>query len=447
MNTEQIQVSSLNSDPANARKHSDRNIDAIKASLARFGQQKPIVVDANNVVRAGNGTLEAAKALGWEEISVVRSGLEGSEMSAFAIADNRTAELAEWDEEILAATMNGLRDDGVEPEQLGFSAEEMASVMEAIADTSEVLEDEVPELPEDPITQPGDLWTLGNHRLLCGDCASAQAVTTLLDGQKINLAISSPPYASQRKYDETSPFKPIHPDEYLDWFEPVQANIAQHLADDGSWFLNIKEHCEEGQRHLYVKDLTLAHVRRWGWMFAEEFVWSHPGMPKAPRLRFKNGWEPIFQFTRGRHKFRPDEVRRLTGEGQVSGMKKKPKTAGHASSYQGAPAGAIRAYRATLEESIGSCGNMAYPSNVLSLGNNGEALGHSAAYPVSLPEFFLKAYSDEGDIVYDPFLGSGTTLVAAEQLGRRCYGMEISPGHCDVIVKRWENLTDGKAVR
>ncbi len=178
MNTEQIQVSSLNSDPANARKHSDRNIDAIKSSLARFGQQKPIVVDANNVVRAGNGTLEAAKALGWEEISVVRSGLEGSEMSAFAIADNRTAELAEWDEEILAATMNGLREDGVEPEQLGFSAEEMASVMEAIADTSEVLEDELPELPEDPITQPGDLWTLGNHRLLCGDCASAQAVTT-----------------------------------------------------------------------------------------------------------------------------------------------------------------------------------------------------------------------------------------------------------------------------
>ena len=160
-------------------------------------------------------------------------------------------------------------------------------------DTVDVEDDgvpDVPDIPEDPVTQPGDIWIMGDHRLICADCASTQSVTTLLDGQKINIAISSPPYASQIKYDETSPFKPIHPDEYLDWFEPVQANIAQHLADDGSWFLNIKEHCEEGQRVLYVKDLTLAHVRRWGWNFVDEFIWTHGGTPKAVNQRFKNGW-------------------------------------------------------------------------------------------------------------------------------------------------------------
>ena len=90
---------------------------------------------------------------------------------------------------------------------------------------------------------------------------------------------------------------------------------------------------------------------------------------------------------------------------------------------------------------------MAYPSNVLSCGKNREALGHSAAYPVSLPSFFVKAFSDEGDCIFDPFMGSGTTLIAAEQLGRKCYGMEISPAYCDIIVKRWENLTGKQAVR
>ena len=84
---------------------------------------------------------------------------------------------------------------------------------------------------------------------------------------------------------------------------------------------------------------------------------------------------------------------------------------------------------------------LAYPSNVLSLGKNREAVGHPAAFPTSLPSFFIRAYSDEGDTVFDPFLGSGTTLIAAEQLGRRCYGMEISPGYCDVVVKRWEQIT------
>ena len=132
MNTEQIQVSSLNSDPANARKHSDRNIDAIKSSLARFGQQKPIVVDANNVVRAGNGTLEAAKALGWEEISIVRSDLIGPEMTAFAIADNRTAELAEWDYEILGQVLGALEgDEEGRASELGWAEHELVNILAA----------------------------------------------------------------------------------------------------------------------------------------------------------------------------------------------------------------------------------------------------------------------------------------------------------------------------
>lgn len=133
MKTETIEVGKLTQDPANARKHSTRNIDAIKASLLRFGQQKPIVVDSSNVVRAGNGTLEAARQLEWAEIEVVRSELEGAEMTAFAIADNRTAELAEWDYEVLGQVLGALEDasEGSALE-LGFGERELAAMLTTV---------------------------------------------------------------------------------------------------------------------------------------------------------------------------------------------------------------------------------------------------------------------------------------------------------------------------
>ena len=130
MNTVSVKLSDLSQDPANARKHDDRNIDSIVASLRRFGQQKPIVIDMNNIVRAGNGTLEAAKRLGWDAIECVKTSLKGSDAIAYAIADNRTAELAEWDEDVLAAQLNGLlTDDEALVNAAGFSAEEIEAML------------------------------------------------------------------------------------------------------------------------------------------------------------------------------------------------------------------------------------------------------------------------------------------------------------------------------
>jgi len=128
-------ISDLSNDPANARKHDSRNIETIVASLRRFGQQKPIVVDLSGIVRAGNGTLEAAKILGWETIDVIRTGLKGSEATAYAIADNRTAELAEWDDDVLAATLQGLVTDDEELlAAAGFDEDELAELLEGITD-------------------------------------------------------------------------------------------------------------------------------------------------------------------------------------------------------------------------------------------------------------------------------------------------------------------------
>lgn len=130
MKTEQRKVSDLSNDPANARKHNDKNIDAIIASLRRFGQQKPIVIDRNNIVRAGNGTLEAARRLQWESIDCVVTSLNGSDAVAYAIADNRTAELAEWDEDTLAAQLNGLLSESEEIAlAAGFTPEEIEAML------------------------------------------------------------------------------------------------------------------------------------------------------------------------------------------------------------------------------------------------------------------------------------------------------------------------------
>lgn len=128
MKSELVDISSLSHDPANVRKHGKRNLDTIKASLKRFGQQKPIVVDADGVVIAGNGTLEAAKSLGWAQVAVVRSNLLGPDRTAYAIADNRTAELAEWDDEALAKTLDSL--DEELREAAGFSDDEFAKVLD-----------------------------------------------------------------------------------------------------------------------------------------------------------------------------------------------------------------------------------------------------------------------------------------------------------------------------
>lgn len=147
MNTETVDISTLTPDPANVRKHDQRNLDAIKGSLKRFGQQKPIVVDADGVVVAGNGTLEAAKALGWTQIAVARTELRGAEATAFAIADNRTAELAAWDDEALAETLAALQnDESIDQLATGFSDAEIEKLIGGSVGLDEEADANVPEL-------------------------------------------------------------------------------------------------------------------------------------------------------------------------------------------------------------------------------------------------------------------------------------------------------------
>ncbi len=286
----------------------------------------------------------------------------------------------------------------------------------------------------------GSLRVKSRHRLLCGDSTKAEDVEQLMENELMNLAVTSPPYASQRKYDESSGFKPIQPKKYVSWFFPVQRAVQRHLHKSGSWILNIKEASSDGCKQSYVKRLVLQHIDEWGWKWIDEYCWPRPALPVNPNTsrRFKNGWESVYHFaTDIRYKFYPDKVSHKSDRCfKYVDQKAAGKMIGGAQ-------GVGNSIMSTVNHFTG----MAYPSNVLPNMGGARVVGHSAAFPVGIPEFFILALTDEMDRVYDPFLGSGTTLIAAENLGRKCYSMEISPGYCDVIVERWESLTGEKAVR
>jgi DNA modification methylase len=182
-----VKIGQVSLDPSNVRKHSKKNLEAIKASLKRFGQQKPIVVDSNMIVRAGNGTLQMARELGWDTIEIKVSDLSPDELTAYAIADNRTGELAEWDMEDLEAQLRSLDDELRDIAYDGFEIPD---------DPAEPREDDdhVPEVDDNPYkVKRGDIWQLGEHRLLCGDSTS-EDVAKLMDGNKADMVFTDPPY-------------------------------------------------------------------------------------------------------------------------------------------------------------------------------------------------------------------------------------------------------------
>jgi hypothetical protein len=411
---------------------------------------------------------------------------------AFALADNRTAELGGYDDQALAALIAEIQAADAELfAATGWSDADLTDLLgklEAAADPPDPDDDDVPENAP-AITVAGDLWILGPHRLLCGDARDTTDVDRVVAGATVNIAFTSPPYADRRKYDETTTFRPIPPDDYVEWFAPVAANVAAHLTGDGSWFVNIKPGAEGLDTELYVLDLVAAHVRQWGWHFATEFCWERNGVPKQPVLRVKNQFEPVYQFARDRWKFRPDHVRHPTddailslgaGSGDTSWSErqgkagvipperraKKARSSGTFTRHQGQPGDIVEPHQRvrhhaksnggrSMPDSQGSGESLgvarmegfAYPGNRLpTFTGTHTALGHAAAFPVGLPGWFIKAFTDPGDVVYEPFAGSGSTIIAAEKESRVCVAVEISPAYCDIICRRYQELTGTKPI-
>lgn len=384
MQVEQWLVSNLTLDPKNARKHDQRNLDAIMASLEKFGQRKPIVVTTDGVVLAGNGTVTAAKALGWKEIAVAvaPADWDTDTAKAYALADNRSAE---WDETILASQLIELETEGWDIALLGFDK------TEPLPEVDHDTEDDIPEPPAIPTSSLGQIYQLGKHRLMCGNSTNRDDVTALINGATIDMTFTDPPYGvaytggiqftgKDTGVAITNNREMIRNDD-IDIYEDVMA-ILSEVCDGPAyvWFAG-------------TKASALYHAaEKYGDIHAL-IIWVKNGGYGALNANYKQKHEPCLYW--------------------------KPK--GKTLNFTGA----------TTETTIWD------------INKDGKNKLHPTQKPVALAH---KAISNhQCTTVLDLFGGSGATLIAADQLGKTCYMMELDPQYVDVIIQRWETTTGKKA--
>ena len=265
-----------------------------------------------------------------------------------------------------------------------------------------------------------------------GDAADALA---RLPEDSVQLAVTSPPYADQRR----STYGGIHPDDYVEWFMPRAEAIRRVLRPDGTFVLNIKEKAVRGERHTYVLELILA-MREAGWLWTEEFVWhkknSYPG--KWPN-RFRDSWERLLQFNLSR-RFRMHQEAVMVPVGDWAGSRLRNLSATDRVRDESR---AESGFGKNVSHWLGR--ELAYPTNVLHMATECSNRGHSAAFPEALPAWFVRLFTQPGDVVLDPFAGSGSTLAAARDLGRRAVGVDVSAAYCALARERLGLGADGAA--
>ena len=412
--TEMVAISALQPYAGNARTHSRRQIKKIAASIQRFGFVNPVLIDENNLIIAGHGRVAAAKQLNWAEVPTLRvAHLNEAEKRAYILADNRLAEEAGWDQEMLAIELQGLIELDFSIELAGFDTSEVDFVLDAQAEANapdQNIDDEVPPIPAagDAVTRPGDLWQLGPHRLLCADATIPSSYERLLGDDQAALIFTDPPYnvpigghvsglGKVRHREFAMASGEMTSDQFRDFLQTVFAHMAAHSADGSIHFI-----CMDW-RHLSE---TLAAGEAAYSELKNLCVWakSNGGMGTFYRSRH----ELVFAFKNG--------------------------TAPHINNFE---LGQTGRYRTNLWEYAG----------VNSFGRDrDDALAmHPTVKPVALVADAIKDCSRRRQIVLDPFAGSGTTLIAAEKTGRRARVLELDPLYCDTIIQRWQMLTGKRA--
>lgn len=266
-------------------------------------------------------------------------------------------------------------------------------------------------------------------KIVLGNCLD---VLREMPANSVDLIVTSPPYADQRK----NTYSGIHPDKYVEWFVPIAAELRRVLKDEGSFVLNIKEKVVEGERHTYVLELIL-EMRRQGWLWTDEYIWhKRNSTPGKWSNRFRDAWERCLHFNKQRKfKMFQDEVMIPTGNWAKSRLKnlgENDKIRFNSQVGSG--------FGKNVSKWIGR--EMAYPTNVLHLATECGNKNHSAAFPKSLPTWFIKLFTEENDVVLDPFAGSGTTCVAAYEQNRRFIGVELKPEYFNLAE---ENINEARA--
>ena len=416
----------------NPRTHSEAQIAKLASSIVEFGWTQPILVDGANGIIAGHGRLAAARKLDLQEVPVIELGhLTPAQKRAYVIADNRLALDAGWDEELLSLELAELSEAGYDLTMTGFSNEEIEELLvgaeqalqdESADESEDDAADDVPEVPANPVSRPGDVWQIGAHRLICGDATDPAVVRTLMAGELAALCFTSPPYGNQRDYTNT----------IIDW-DALMCGVFSNLpmTPNGQVLVNLGLIHRDNEVIPYW-DGWLDWMRTQGWRRFAWYVWDQgPGLPGDWNGRLAPSFEFVFHFNRQARqankimpcKFAGQETH-LRKDGSSTAMRKKDGTIG----------GWTAAGTPTQDTKI--------PDSVIRImrhkGKIGQDIDHPAVFPVALPQFILESYTDVGEVVFEPFCGSGTTLLAAERIGRVARATEIAPEYVDVAVKRFQ---------
>lgn len=373
-------------------RRNDEVVDRMCAAIREFGFRIPVVARSDGTVVDGHLRLKAAQRLGLPEVPVaLADDLSEAQIKAFRLLANRSAAWAEWDDELLALELKDLQDAGYDLGFTGFDAGELKGFMEDGPAAGLTDEDAVLEPPADPVTKPGDLWLLGEHRLLCGDATVATDVERLLAGARPHLLVSDPPYGVE--YDPTwrneagvSATKrtgKVANDDRADWREawalfPGDVAYVWHAAIHATTVAESLVACGFDIRAQIVWSKSRFALGR------GDYHWQHEPCWYAVRKGTRSHWQ---------------------GARDQSTL------------WSIAPAGAEDA-----------------------------ATPHGTQKPVEAMRRPIVNNSERGNLIYEPFCGSGTTLIAAETVGRRCFAMELDPAYCDVVVRRWEEFTGNAAM-
>lgn len=375
----------------NSRTHSDEQVAQIAASIKEFGWTNPILIDGDNGIIAGHGRLLAARKLKYDKVPTIElKDLTETQKKAYIIADNKLALNAGWDNELLTIELNELMADGFALEILGFNPDELNALLEPEIVEGLTDEDAVPEVPEKSKTKPGDIYQLGNHRLMCGDSCNISDMEKLCNGQLVDMWLTDPPYnvAYTGKTKDALKIQndAMGNDEFRQFLRDAYVTADLNMKQGAVFYIWHAD--SEGYNFRgAAKDA--------GWTVRQCLIWKKSSMVMG-RQDYHWKHEPCLYGWKD-------------GAGHLWATDRKQTT-------------------------------------ILEFDRPSRSNEHPTMKPVALFEYQMLNNTKGGDIVLDSFGGSGTTLLAAEKNGRYARLMELDPKYCDVIVKRWEDFTGKKAV-
>lgn len=396
MQIQEVEVSKLIPYAKNSRTHDDAQIAQLAASIKEFGWTNPILVDGDKGVIAGHGRLLAARKLGYDKVPVIElKHMTEAQKKAYIIADNKLALNAGWDTAMLSIEMKDLEDEGFDLSLLGFDDKELNALLEPEITDGLTDEDAVPDVPEEPKTKLGDIYILGNHRLMCGDSTSIDDAEKLMGGLLADLVFTDPPYNVD--------------------YSGRGANNLGTIKNDNMSADDFEQFCRDifTTYSAIMKPLACIYV-------------CHPDSASAPKIAFEKTFAEQFK-----------KSSTIIWMKQSAGMGWQDYRAQHEPILYGWKEGKGSHFNSgdRTKTTIWKIGRDAQSSYV-----------HPTQKPVCLPEEAILNSSKGSDCVVDLFGGSGSTLMACEKTGRVNRSMELDPKYCDVIVKRWEDFTGKKAV-